>query len=107
MNFVKAEVKFIAKYHVDGGCGRFGAWLGTEQQVSADTELEGWGAGNSMHGSMDLGEYVAYMEPGREYTIDITEQIKNNPSNVYYLAAHNKDIVDIKLSDVQITIYYK
>lgn len=106
LNFVRAEVSFNAKLHENGGA-RFESWLSTDQQVSADTELDGWWAGNSMHGCIDLGEYIAVSDGGANITIDITEQIKNNPSNIYYFAAHNKDICDIKLSDVQITIYYK
>ena len=107
MSFVKAEIKFNAKLHANGSTV-FYAYLATDQQVSADGQIGNWWAGNTCHKGIKLGdEFLATSDDGYTYTIDITEQLKQNPSNIYYLAAENADIVDIKLSDIQITVYYK
>ena len=106
MAFTKAEITFNAKYH-ENGSSRFYAYLATDQQVSADGQIGNWWAGNTCNRGINLGNFLATSDYGYTYTIDITEQLKANPSNIYYLAAENIDIVDIKLSDIQITVYYK
>ena len=107
MSFVKAEITFNAKLHANGS-SVFYAYLATDQQVSADGQIGNWWAGNTCHKGIKLGdEFLATSDSGYTYTIDITEQLKQNPSNIYYLAAENADIVDIKLSDIQINVYYK
>lgn len=106
MAFTKAEIKFNAKLHVNGS-SRFNAFLATDQQVSAEGQIGSWWAGNTCNRGINLGNFLATSDDGYNYTIDITEQLKANPSNIYYFAAENLDIVDIKLSDIQITVYYK
>ena len=106
MAFTKAEITFNAKFH-ENGSSRFLAYLATDQQVSADGQIGNWWAGNTCNRGINLGNFLATSDYGYTYTIDITEQLKANPSNIYYLAAENIDIVDIKLSDIQITVYYK
>ena len=106
MAFTKAEITFNAKHH-ENGSSRFYAYLATDQQVSADGQIGNWWAGNTCNRGINLGNFLATSDFGYTYTIDITEQLKANPSNIYYLAAENIDIVDIKLSDIQITVYYK
>ena len=106
MAFTKAEITFNAKLHVNGS-SRFNAFLATDQQVSADGQIGNWWAGNTCNRGINLGNFLATSDNGYTYTIDITEQLKANPSNIYYFAAENLDIVDIKLSDIQIKVYYK
>ena len=107
MAFTKAEIKFNAKLH-ENGSSAFYAYLATDQQVSADGQIGNWWAGNTCNRGISLGrEFLATSDNGYNYTVDITEQLKANPSNIYYLAAENIDIVDIKLRDIQITVYYK
>ena len=106
MAFTKAEITFNAKLHVNGS-SRFNAFLATDQQVSADGQIGNWWAGNTCNRGINLGNFLATSDSGYTYTVDITEQLKANPSNIYYFAAENLDIVDIKLSDIQIKVYYK
>ena len=106
MAFTKAELSFTAQYH-ENGTARFYAFLGNEQQVSADAQIGNWWAGNYCKAQNGLGEFLAISGNGHTYTIDITEELKAYPSNIYYLAARNLDIVDIKLSNIKITVYYK
>lgn len=106
MAFTKAEITFNAKLHVNGS-SRFNAYLATDQQVSAEGQIGNWWAGNTCNRGINLGNFLATSDNGYTYTIDITEQLKANPSNIYYFAAENLDIVDIKLSDIQINVYYK
>ena len=106
MAFTKAEIKFNAKLH-ENGSTRFNAYLATDQQVSAEGQIGSWWAGNTCNRGINLGNFLATSDNGYNYTIDITDQLKANPSNIYYFAAENLDIVDIKLSDIQITVYYK
>lgn len=107
MAFTKAEIKFNAKRH-NNGSSVFYAYLSSDQQVSADGQIGNWWAGNTCNRGIKLGdEFLATSDDGYTYTVDITEQLKANPSNIYYLAAENVDIFDIKISDIQITIYYK
>ena len=106
MAFTKAEIKFNAKVD-ENGSTRFNAFLATDQQVSAEGQIGNWWAGNTCNRGINLGNFLATSDNGYNYTLDITEQLKANPSNIYYFAAENLDIVDIKLSDIQITVYYK
>lgn len=107
MAFTKAEIKFTGRYH-ENGTARFYAYLGSSQQVSAETQIGDWWAGNTCYSGKCIGEFLAAScTDGYSYTVDITEILKNNPSNIYYLAARNLDIVDIKICDIQIKVYYK
>lgn len=106
MAFTKATLSFTAEYH-GNGTARLYAYLGSEQQISADTQIGDWWAGNSCQAQNGLGEFLAASDIGYSYTVDITEELKAYPSNIYYVAARNLDIVDIKLSNIKITVYYK
>lgn len=106
MAFTKATLEFTAEYHGNGSA-RFCAFLGNEQQVSADSQIGDWWAGNYCKAQNGLGEFLAISGSGNKYVIDITEELKAYPSNIYYVAARNLDIVDIRLSNIKIKVYYK
>lgn len=104
--FTKAEIKFTGFYHETGGTARFESYLATYQQISADTDMGSWWVGNGATLGTTLGiNYASYA--GLEYTVDVTELIRNNPSNAYYFAAKNMDLIDISIKDIQLTIYYQ
>ncbi len=103
--FTKAEIKFTGEYH-GAGAGRFHAFLASNQQISADDDLGSWWAGYTASTGTFLGEYYA-RNPGVEYVVDVTDAIRNNPSNAYFLAAKNLDLIDIKISNIQLSIYYR
>ena len=105
LGFKKAELKFSGEYHASGA-GRFQTFLAAKQQVSADTDMGDWWVGWSASLGTLLGEYHA-TNPATEYTIDVTEAIRNNPASAYYIAAKNMDLVDIRLTNVQLSIYYE
>ncbi len=104
--FVKAEVKFTGEYNSPGSA-RFQNFLASTQQVSAETDLGSWWVGNTCNSGSFLGDFYATQEPGTPYTVDVTELIRSNPSSIYFLASRNMDIVDIRMSAIQLTIYYR
>jgi len=106
LGFVKAEVKFIGEYHAPGSA-HFQNFLGSTQQVSAETDLGSWWVGNTCNSGSFLGDFYATAEPGTPYTVDVTELIRSNPSSVYFLASRNLDIVDIRMSAIQLKIFYR
>ncbi|MGM0600756.1 MAG: hypothetical protein ACQETH_13180, partial [Candidatus Rifleibacteriota bacterium] len=103
--FNNAELKFTGQYHA-GGAAQFKTYLGSSQQVSAETDLGEWWVGDSAVLENYLGLFYAD-EAGTEYTVDVTELIRSNPSSLYYLAAQNLDLVDIRMNDIQLSIYYR
>ncbi|MEW6712626.1 MAG: carboxypeptidase-like regulatory domain-containing protein [Candidatus Riflebacteria bacterium] len=103
--FTKAEVKFTGLYS-SVGAARFNTFMGVSQQVSAETDLGSWWVGYNATLSNPLGLYYA-SEAGNEYTVDVTEMIRSNPSSAYFLAAQNLDFADIKLTNIQLSIYYR
>lgn len=103
--FTRAEVRFIGQYHTPGAA-QFKTYLGGNQQVSADTDLGTWWAGNNADLGSPLGLFYA-TELGSEYTVDVTEIIRNNPASAYYLAGQNLDLVDIRMTNIQLSIYYR
>ncbi len=105
--FVKAEIKFTAGYHAYAGSARCQNFLGSTQQVSAVTDMGGWWVGNTANSGSFLGDFNATPEPGTLYTIDVTELVRSNPSSIYFLASRNLDIVDIRMTDIQLSIYYR
>lgn len=104
--FVKAEIRFTAQYQAPGSA-RCRTYLATTQQVSAETDLGGWWVGNTATMGNALGEYYATSEPGTTYTVDVTELIRSNPSNSYFMASQNLDLVNIKMTNIQLSIYYR
>jgi hypothetical protein len=103
--FERAELKFTAQYHAPGSA-YLQAFFSSSQQVSADTDLGDWWVGNNAVLSNSLGYFYA-TELGNELTLDVTELVRSNPSSAYYLAAHNMDYVDIRMTDIQLSIYYR
>ena len=103
--FTKAEIKFTGEYHKNGA-GRFESYLSNSQQISADTDEGNWWAGNSSNLGTLIGGYYA-RNPGEEYTVDVTDLIRSNPSTAYYFAAKNLDQIDIRITNIQLTIYYQ
>lgn len=104
--FVKAEVKFTAQYQ-SYGSARCRTFLSTTQQVSAENDLGGWWVGNTATMGNALGEYHATTQPGTTYTVDVTELIRSNPSNSYFMATQNIDLVNIMMTNIQLSIYYR
>ena len=105
--FVKAEVRFTAGYHSYGGAARCQNFLASTQQVSAVTDMGGWWVGNTANSGTLLGEFNATPDPGTLYSVDVTELIRSNPSSIYFLASRNLDIVDIRMTNIQLSIYYR
>lgn len=104
--FTRAEVKFTAQYH-SLGAARCQNFLAASQQVSAETDMGSWWVGNSINSGSFLGEFYARPEPGVDYVIDVTELIRSNPSSLYFLASKNMDVVDIRMTNIQLSIYYR
>jgi hypothetical protein len=98
-------MKFFAQYNALGSA-QLKTYLGTEQQVSAETDLGDWWVGNTAVLNNYLGLFYA-SELGTEYTVDVTEIVRSNPSTAYYLAGHNLDLLDVRMTDIQLSIYYR
>lgn len=103
--FVKAEIVFSAGYHVTGA-GRVNTYINDAQQVYASTTLSGWWVGNNAALGTFLGEYYA-TSPSTTYTVDVTDFIRNNPNSVYYFAVDNLELVDVRMQNIQLIIYYR
>jgi hypothetical protein len=103
--FTKVEVAFDSDYH-SSGAGLLNAYLSSTQQVQIITNLGGWWVGNNATLGTLLGQYYA-TNPATHYTVDVTDYVRNNPSVAYYLAAQNLSVVDLRLSNVQMTISYR
>lgn len=104
--FVKAEMKFTAEYF-DAGAGRCYTYLSPSQQVSADTDMGGWWAGNTAAPGDFLGEFYCTKTPGTSHTVDVTEMIRSNPSSAYFLASKNTNLVNIRITNIQLSVYYR
>jgi hypothetical protein len=104
--FVKAEIKFTAQYRTYGSA-RCRNYLATSQQISADKDMGGWWVGNTATPGHFLGDFFATIEPGTVYTVDVTDMIRSNPSSSYFMASQNMDGVDIKMTNIQLSIYYR
>jgi len=104
--FVKAEMKFTAEYF-EIGAGRCLNYLSTTQQVNAESDMGDWWAGNTAVTGSYLGEFFATYAPGTTYTLDVTEVIRSNPSSAYFLASRNISLVNMRLTNVQLSVYYR
>lgn len=104
--FVKAEIKFTAEYY-SAGSTRCLNYLSTTQQVSATADLGDWWAGNTAVVGDYLGEFHATTTPGTTYTVDVTEMVRSNPSSAYFMASKNLDLVNIRLTNIQLSVYYR
>ncbi len=104
--FARAEIKFVAEYH-SGGAARCLNYLAANQQVSAENDLGTWWAGNTVNAGSLLGEFYAFPAPGNPYTVDVTDLIRSNPASLYYLASQNLDFVDVRMTGIQLSIYYR
>lgn len=103
--FVKAEVVFDAEYALGGGA-RMNAYISSSQQVQVITNLGGWWVGNNALLGYALGEFGA-TSPASHYNLNVTDYIRNNPSAAYFFAARNRDAVDIRMQNVQLSIFYR
>jgi hypothetical protein len=103
--FVKAEIVFSAGYHTFGA-SRVNTYINDAQQVYASTTLSGWWVGNNAVLGTLLGEYYA-TDPSSNYTVDVTDFIRNNPNSVYYFAVRNLGIVDVRMQNIQLIIFYR
>ena len=104
--FVKAEMKFTAEYYATGST-RCLNYLSTTQQVSATADMGDWWAGNTATVGSYLGEFYCTTTPGTTYTVDVTELIRSNPSSAYFMASKNIGLVNIKLTNIQLSVYYR
>jgi len=104
--FVKAEVTFLAEYKYDGN-SPMRAYLSSTQQVQVINNLGGWWVGNNANLGLSLGEIFLPSNPGTQYTVDVTEYVRNNPSAAYFFAAMNTGIADIRVTGIQMSIYYR
>jgi len=104
--FVKAEMKFTAEFFQNGS-SRCLNYLSSTQQVSAVTDLGSWWAGNTAVTGSYLGEFYATTTPGTTYTVDVTEMIRSNPSSAYFMASKNIGLVNIRMTNVQLSVYYR
>ncbi|EKD82571.1 MAG: hypothetical protein ACD_39C01207G0003 [uncultured bacterium] len=104
--FVKAEMKFTAEYFATGST-RCLNYLSTTQQVSATADLGDWWAGNTATVGNYLGEFYCTTTPGTTYTVDVTELIRSNPSSAYFMASKNIGLVNIRLTNIQLSVYYR
>ncbi|NLI76946.1 MAG: DUF4382 domain-containing protein [Candidatus Riflebacteria bacterium] len=104
--FTKVTLAFDSDYH-SAGAGRFNTYLSSSQQVQIITNLGGWWVGNNaLLGSL-LGEFYATNPTPSHYEVDVTEYVRSNPSTMYYMAARNLAVADIRLSNIQMTINYR
>ncbi|PKL48008.1 MAG: hypothetical protein CVV42_11025 [Candidatus Riflebacteria bacterium HGW-Riflebacteria-2] len=104
--FVKAEMKFTAEYYANGS-SRCLNYLSSTQQVSAVADLGSWWAGNAAVTGSYLGEFYCTTNPGTTYTVDVTEMIRSNPSSSYFMASKNIGLVSIRMTNVQLSVYYR
>jgi len=103
--FTRVAVDFDSDYH-SSGAGQLKAFLSSSQQVQVLTNLGGWWVGNNATLGTLLGQYYA-TTPATHYSVDVTDYVRNNPATAYFLAAQNLSEVDIRLSNVQMTISYR
>ncbi len=104
--FVKAEMKFTAEYFANGS-SRCLNYLSSTQQVSAVADLGSWWAGDTAVTGSYLGEFYATTTPGTTYTVDVTEMIRSNPSSSYFMASKNIGLVNIRMTNIQLSVYYR
>ncbi len=105
LNFVKAEVAFEGEYQ-QSSAGDFAAYISASQQVSVLTNLGTWWVGNNATLGNLLGTLRA-TNPATAYKFDVTEFIRSNPNSMYFLAARNYSLVNMRMNNIQLTIYYK
>ncbi|HOY68874.1 MAG TPA: carboxypeptidase regulatory-like domain-containing protein, partial [Candidatus Ozemobacteraceae bacterium] len=103
--FTRAEMVFDAEYRFNGGA-RMQAYMSSAQQVQVIKNLGGWWVGNNALLGFHLGEFGA-TNPMTRYTIDVTDYVRNNPSASYFFAARNEDALDIRMQNVQLSIFYR
>ncbi len=104
--FERAELKFTATYYANGS-SRCLNYFSSSQQVSAETDLGSWWAGNTAAPGNYLGEFYCTTAPGTTYTVDVTEMVRNNPSSAYFMASKNIGLVSIRMTNIQLSVYYR
>ncbi len=103
--FVKAEIAFDAAYRYNGGV-RMSAYMSSTQQLQVIKNLGGWWVGNNALLGYSLGDFSA-TNPMTNYTVDVTDFVRGNPSASYFFAARNQNRLDIGMQNVQLSIYYR
>jgi hypothetical protein len=106
LNFVKAEIKFSAEYTPNSGQGTFYAYLSGTKQLTVLQDLGTWWVGNTGTLGSLLGEFHS-ASPALNYTLDVTEFVRNNPKSMYFLAARNVMLYNMRLTDIQLSIFYR
>ncbi|HOT26588.1 MAG TPA: carboxypeptidase-like regulatory domain-containing protein [Candidatus Ozemobacteraceae bacterium] len=103
--FVKAEMVFDAEFRFGGGA-RMSAFVSSSQQVQVIKNLGGWWVGNNALLGSALGYFTA-TQPSTHYTVNVTDFVRANPSAAYFFAARNEAALDIRMQNVQLSIYYR
>lgn len=103
--FVKAEMVFDAEYRFGGGA-RMSAFVSSSQQVQVIRNLGGWWVGNNALLGSALGYFTA-TSPATHYNVNITDYVRANPSASYFFAARNEAALDIRMQNVQLSIFYR
>ena len=106
LNFVKAEVTYSGEYNGYGTTGTFYTYLSVVKQLTVLQDLGTWWVGNSASVGSFLGEYRS-TSPATTYTVDITEFVRNNPNAMYFLAARNNSTYNMRLTGIQMSIFYR
>lgn len=105
LNFLKVEVAFDAEYFVQGE-GRFNTYLSSAKQLQVLQDLGTWWVGNSGTFGSFLGQYRS-TNPSSRHVVDVTEFVRNNPNSMYFLASRNLSIANMRLNNIQMTIFYR
>lgn len=107
LSFTKVEVAFDMEYSqpMPDYASVIG-YMAVQQQVVKSSDLGSWWAG--WNGTM--GTTVGYFQgtnPPTHYVTDITEFVRNNPSNLFFSAFYNQSIYNARVQNIQMTIYYR
>jgi hypothetical protein len=49
---------------------------------------------------------ILYVEP-TPYKFDVTEFVRNNPNSSYFFAARNLDAFNVRVTGIQLSIFYR
>lgn len=104
--FVKAELSFDSEYQLNG-LAAVVTYLSTNKQITQPLQTLGnWWVGNDAAFGTYLGEYNA-TKPMTSYKVDVTEFVRTNPAALYYYAAQNTALGNVRISNIQLTISYR
>jgi len=103
--FVRAELNFDAEYLLSGSGGSL-LFLSSSQQVTATVNLGEWWVGNDAVLGSSLGAFLA-TTPLSHYTLDVTDFVRNHPGSAFFLAASSSAAGNIRLQNIQMSIYFR